>query len=167
MQTKNLLPRNSWYKNSLTWSVDSAWGETIILCRSLCISSVRTYLCDETHVLNHYKIHRLAKNLHISWKRWGLAGWSTSRQHRICTIWKLHENDIIQNWNIIIMIYIIVFERRQNANFAKNPFTRRQILEDVWHFLQRYSFTRSRIRHRPEFYQQFIFMHITVIFVDF
>lgn len=37
-------PLSIWYRKTLMWSVESGCGETIILCKSLCSSSVITYL---------------------------------------------------------------------------------------------------------------------------
>lgn len=41
-ECKYLRPRNIWYRNTLMWSADKCCGDTIILCRSDCSSSVIT-----------------------------------------------------------------------------------------------------------------------------
>lgn len=43
-ECKYLRPRNIWYRNTLMWSADKCWGDTIILCKSDWSNSVITYL---------------------------------------------------------------------------------------------------------------------------
>lgn len=47
------------------WSVDKCWGETMILCKSLCISSVMTYLIKDNKRLSWVKIIDLTIDISI------------------------------------------------------------------------------------------------------